>query len=323
MRRFRWRHDRGRVEAAKARPSGRVDSIHMDTERAHIGVIGLGLMGTAIAGRLLAHGYEVRVWNRTRARADPLLARGARWCDQPLAEGGRVILCLYTTDTVVEVLEAMRAGAGAGLVVVDTTTGEPGATEALGRRLAGWGWRYLDAPISGSSQQTRDGEATVLVGGDPAVFDENADLWRVLGRRVFHVGPNGSGSRMKLITNLVLGLNRAVLAEGLAFAEALGVSPGAALEVLAGSNAYSKAMDVKGRKMVERDYAVQARLSQHLKDVRLMLDAAATSGLDLPLTDTHRRLMEAAEARGLGELDNSAIFEVLRRRDGGPSVPGR
>lgn len=288
-----------------------------------VGVIGLGLMGTAMAERLLEHGYEVRVWNRTRAKAEPLLARGARWSDQPLAEGGRVIVSLYTTDTVVEVLEAMRAGAGPGLVVVDTTTGEPGATETLGRRLAEWGWCYLDAPISGSSQQTRDGEATVLVGGERAAFEENADLWRALGRRVYHVGPNGSGARMKLITNLVLGLNRAVLAEGLAFAEALGVSPGAALEVLAGSNAYSKAIDVKGRKMVERDYAVQARLSQHLKDVRLMLGAAQAAGLALPLTDTHRRLMEAAEARGLGELDNSAILEVLRRPDAGGGVPGR
>ena len=118
---------------------------------------------------------------------------------------------------------------------------------------------------------------------------------------------------MKLISNLVLGLNRAVLAEGLAFAEAIGVPPAAALEVLTGSNAYSRAMDVKGRKMVERDFTVQAKLSQHLKDVRLMLQAGADAGLPLPLTETHRRLMEQAEAAGLGDLDNCAIIEVLRQ----------
>ena len=134
-----------------------------------------------------------------------------------------------------------------------------------------------------------------------------------MGAKAFHVGLCGSAARMKLISNLVLGLNRAVLAEGLAFAEALGVSPAAALEVMAGSNAYSRAMDVKGRKMVERDFSVQARLSQHLKDVRLMLDAAAAAGLSLPLTETHRRLMEQAEAAGYGEQDNSAIIEVLRK----------
>ncbi len=151
-----------------------------------------------------------------------------------------------------------------------------------------------------------------MVGGDDVTFAACADLWQVMGRKVFHVGPCGSAARMKLITNLVLGLNRAALAEGLAFAEALGVSSAAALEVMAGSNAYSRAMDVKGRKMIEHDYSVQARLSQHLKDVRLILDAARAAGLALPLTETHRRLMEQAEAAGLGDLDNSAILEVLR-----------
>src|SRR5439155_4921134 len=169
-------------------------------------------------------------------------------------------------------------------------TGEPAQTAALGARLAARGVRYLDAPISGSSEQTRHGEATVIVGGDREAFDACADLWPVLGKKVFHVGPCGSASKMKLISNLVLGLNRAALAEGLAFAEAIGVSPAAALQVLAGSMAYSRTMETKGRKMLERDFRVQARLSQHLKDVRLMLQAAADVALPLPLTETHRQL---------------------------------
>lgn len=283
-----------------------------------IGMIGLGLMGTALTERLLDHGYRVRVWNRTRDKAAGLLARGAEWSDNPLAACERVIISLYTTEVVEAVLAQLGAGRRAGQILLDTTTGEPEQTATLGARLAARGVQYLDAPISGSSEQTRRGEATVIVGGDRATFDACADLWRVLGAKIFHVGPCGSAARMKLITNLVLGLNRAALAEGLAFAEALGVSPAAALEVMAGSNAYSRAMDVKGRKMVERDFTVQARLTQHLKDVRLMLQAAAAAGLPLPLTDTHRRLMEQAAAAGLGELDNSAIIEILRRPGDGP-----
>lgn len=278
-----------------------------------IGVIGLGLMGTALTERLLAHGCRVVVWNRTRAKADPLLALGAEWSDNPLATCSRVIISLYTTEVVEAVLHELGAGLHAGQILIDTTTGEPGQTAALGARLAARGIRYLDAPISGSSEQTRRGEATVIVGGDKESFEACADLWGMLGARVFHVGPCGSAARMKLISNLVLGLNRAALAEGLVFAEALGVPPAAALEVLAGSNAYSRAMDTKGRKMVQRDFSVQARLSQHLKDVRLMLDAAAKAGLSLPLTETHRLLMERAEASGLGELDNCAVIEVLRK----------
>ena len=282
------------------------------SEHELIGVIGLGLMGTALTERLLEHGYNVAVWNRTREKAAPLLARGAVWSDNPLAVCPRVIISLYTSDVVAEVLQQMGAGFQPGQILVDTTTGEPEQTAALGGRLAARGVQYLDAPISGSSEQTRRGEATVIVGGDRVAFDACADLWPVLGRNVFHVGPCGSAARMKLISNLVLGLNRAVLAEGLAFAEAIGVAPAAALEVLKGSNAYSRAMDVKGRKLVERDYTVQAKLSQHLKDVRLMLQAAGAVGLPLPLTETHGRLLEQAEAAGLGELDNSAIQEVLR-----------
>jgi len=277
-----------------------------------IGVIGLGLMGTALTERLLEHGYRVAVWNRTRAKADPLLARGAEWSDNPLAACARVILSLYTTEVVVQVLDQVQGGLRAGQIILDTTTGEPAQTAALGERLAARGVRYLDAPISGSSEQTRRGEATVIVGGERETFEACADLWRVLGQKVLHVGPCGSAAKMKLISNLVLGLNRAALAEGLAFAEAIGVAPAAGLEVLIGSMAYSRAMDVKGRKMVERDFTVQARLTQHLKDVRLMLQAAGAAGMTLPLADTHRRLMEQAEAAGLGDQDNSAIIEVLR-----------
>jgi 3-hydroxyisobutyrate dehydrogenase-like beta-hydroxyacid dehydrogenase len=283
-----------------------------------VGVIGLGLMGTALTERLLGHGYRVAVWNRTRGKADPLLARGAVWSDNPLAGCQRAILSLYNTEAVEQVLGLMQDGLHAGLILLDTTTGEPTQTAALGARLAAQGVRYLDAPISGSSEQTRRGEATVIVGGDRQAFESCADLWPVMGAKVFHVGACGSAAKMKLISNLVLGLNRAALAEGLAFAEGIGVSPAAALEVMAGSNAYSRAMDAKGRKMVEHDYTVQARLSQHLKDVRLMVEAAEAAGMKLPLTETHRRLMEKAEAKGLGELDNSAIIEVLRKAQPGP-----
>lgn len=130
---------------------------------------------------------------------------------------------------------------------------------------------------------------------------------------------------MKLVTNLVLGLNRAALAEGLAFAEAVGLDAASALSVLRDSMAYSRIMDTKGPKMVARDFAPEARLSQHLKDVRLIREAAARVGQALPLSDEHLRLLELAESLGLGGLDNSAIFEALRQpiveRDSVSSVP--
>jgi 3-hydroxyisobutyrate dehydrogenase-like beta-hydroxyacid dehydrogenase len=119
---------------------------------------------------------------------------------------------------------------------------------------------------------------------------------------------------MKLITNLVLGVNRAALAEGLALAERMGIDGGKALEVLKGSAAYSRQMDTKGQKMLDRDYSVQARLSQHLKDVRLILAEAQHAGIETPLVDAHRRMLELAETLGWGDADNSAVIEALRRR---------
>lgn len=153
-----------------------------------------------------------------------------------------------------------------------------------------------------------------MVGGEVSAFEACADLWPVLGRKVFHVGGIGAAAKMKLAGNLVLGLNRAVLAEGLAFAEAIGIDPAAALEVFQESGAYSRAMDVKGPKMLEGDFTVQARLAQHLKDVKLMLEAADAAGMAIPLAETHARLLEQADAAGWGGLDNSAIINVYRRK---------
>ncbi len=284
-----------------------------ESQTKRISVVGLGLMGTAITERLLEHGWQVLVWNRTRDKADPLISVGARWTQDPFAESDRILISLYTSDVVKEVLSQMRESLRSGQIIVDTTTGEPQQSSAMSVDLSSRKIDYLDAPISGSSEQTRRGEATTMVGGSRAAFDACADLWTVLGRNVFYVGPSGSAAKMKLISNLVLGLNRAVLAEGLAFASAIDVDKTAALEILRGSMAYSRAMDVKGQKMIDGDFRVQARLSQHLKDVRLILQAASAGGRSLPFSQVHAHVLERAEEMGLGDLDNSAIIQAIEK----------
>lgn len=284
----------------------------MDIEQ-QLGLVGLGLMGSAIAERLLRHGYSLKVWNRSPEKAAALLKLGAAWSDNPFADCRRVIVSLYSSDVVAGVVERMSDGLQPRQIIIDTTTGEPSDAVALARRLAEQGVSYLDAPISGSSEQTRQGEATLMVGGDRAAFDACADLWSVLGGKTIYADASGSAAKMKLVTNLVLGLNRAALAEGLLFAEALGVPAEAALEALQAGAAYSKAMDVKGRKMLDGDFRPQAKLSQHLKDVRLILQSANAASLALPLAEAHRELLERALSLGLGELDNSAVIEALRR----------
>jgi 3-hydroxyisobutyrate dehydrogenase-like beta-hydroxyacid dehydrogenase len=273
-----------------------------------IGVIGIGLMGTAIGHRLLDHGYEIRVWNRTQPEADPLLQRGAQWSDNPLQDCQRVIVCLFNSLIVHQVLRNFATSLKPHQIIIDMTTGTPSDAETMAQQLVNHQAFYLDAPVSGSSEQTRRGEAMIMVGGNPSAFTACSDLWTALGRSVHFTGTSGSASRMKLVTNLVLGLNRAALAEGLAFAGQIGVEKDAALKILQDSAAASRVMDAKGRKMIERDFQVQARLSQHLKDVRLILELAQQSDFDLPLSQTHRQLLEKAENAGYGDVDNSAVI---------------
>ncbi|HVW36683.1 MAG TPA: NAD(P)-binding domain-containing protein, partial [Pirellulales bacterium] len=170
----------------------------MDVDK-HLGVVGLGLMGAAIAERLLEHGFSLSVWNRSPEKAEALLKLGAAWSENPFADCRRVIVSLYSSDVVAAVVEQMSDGLHAGQIVVDTTTGEPSDAVALARRLAEQGIYYLDAPISGSSEKTRRGEATVMVGGDRAAFQACADLWPVLGGKTIYAGASGSAAKLKLV----------------------------------------------------------------------------------------------------------------------------
>lgn len=275
-------------------------------------------MGHAFARRLRAAGWEVigfDVVPACRARAKQLGVQIVRNSAAVFTACDRVLLSLPTLRETELVLRDAQRALRSGHLILDTTTGEPEQAEAIHARLAVRGVRYLDAAISGNSEQVAAGDDVLtMVGGDADAFAAARRLLRTLTPRVRHVGPCGSGARMKLVTNLVLGLNRAVLAEGLCFAEQLGFTRRAALEVLLDSMAYSAIMDTKGEKMVTEDFTPQARLSQHLKDVRLMLAAAKAKRFPLPLTTAHRKLLEAAEAAGLGPLDNCALIKVLARR---------
>jgi len=284
-----------------------------------VGLIGLGLIGSALAERLLGAGKRVVGWD-----LDPERVAALRQSGGEAAEAGqdvfsacrRVLLSLPSHREVAAVVEGAGASLRPGLTIIDTTTGDPASTEKLARVLGDRGITYLDATISGSSAQVRTGSVALMVGGDAEAFAASSDIFEAIGRQTFHTGPPGTGAKMKLVTNLVLGLNRAALAEGLAFAESLGLDLTLSLAVMRGSAAYSRMMDTKGERMIHADFAPDARLSQHLKDVRLIVDIGRQAGLPMPLSAAHRAVLEEAEAAGCGELDNSSIITVLR-------APGR
>lgn len=281
-----------------------------------LGLIGLGLLGSALASRAIASGWTVSGYDLESARRDELASTGGHACHSAAeaASAGRFLLLVLPDDTIAgrvlsELADAAKLPPGS--VVLDATTGAPEAAERLALELAARGATYLDTTVSGSSEQVRRGEALLMVGGPAEAVAQAHGLLAALAPRVFHTGAVGSAARMKLVTNLVLGLNRAALAEGIAFARALGVDPTEALEILSAGPAASRVMQSKGPKMLTADFSPQARLSQHLKDVRLMLDAASRTGQRLPFTETHREVLETAERLGLGALDNSAILRAI------------
>lgn len=261
------------------------------------GIIGMGLMGTAVMRMMGA----TRGWDIDANRRE-----GATTAQEVFEACEVVFLCLPNSDIAASTLRA--ASLHPGQIIIDTSTGMPSEMAALGAELHSLGVHYLDATVSGSSAQLLKKEVLVMVGGEVEVYERCRDLLSTFACDSVHVGPWGSGSRMKLVTNLVLGLNRAALAEGLAFAQQLDLDLTLTLDVMRRSMAYSRIMDTKGEKMITQDFEPQAKLSQHLKDVRLMLEASA---IPLPLSETHRQLLEKAVALGFGEADNSAVIQAI------------
>lgn len=277
-----------------------------------VGMIGIGLLGSAMAERLLGAGFDVVGFDVDPGRREQLTKASGTSTSSAADVAGqcrRVILSLPNSDIAGAVVDEVASRLQAGSIVIDTTTGDPAAMQALGTRLAKQCVAYLDSTVAGSSQQARAGDVVLMVGGDAQAFESCRDIYDALAKETVHVGPCGSGARMKLVVNLVLGLNRAVLAEGLALARAFDLELSAVLQLLKSTVAYSRVMDVKGEKMVSGDFSAAARLSQHLKDVRLILANASSAELELPLSQLHSEMLASLEAAGHGDEDNSAVFK--------------
>jgi 3-hydroxyisobutyrate dehydrogenase-like beta-hydroxyacid dehydrogenase len=285
-----------------------------------VGIVGLGLMGSVLARRLIAAGFAVVGFDTDAAKNDNLVALGGRACAS-IAELARsanpIVLAVFDTGQVEQVVEGpilAALGERSGKIVMCTSTCDPDRIAALAERVAARGLRFLETPVSGTSEQVRRGEGVGLIGGDPAVAAEISGVLDAVFPSRFHVGGPGDGGRAKLAVNLILGLNRVALAEGLVFATCLGLDPNAFLKIARGSAAYSQVMDTKGAKMAASDFAPEGRARQTLKDVDLMLEQAERRGQDLPMLEVHRDVLAACVAAGEGDLDNSVVINEIRRR---------
>ena len=280
-----------------------------------VGLIGVGLMGEVYALRLVAAGFSVLGFdvdsNRTERLAEvggraASLAAIAQQCDP-------IVLAVFNTEQVEDVVERALIPAASGKIVLCTSTCDPDRIAALGAKVADR-LRFLETPVSGTSEQVRQGDGVGLIGGDPAIADDVAGVLDALFPRRFHIGKIGDGGRAKLAINLILGLNRLALAEGLVFAARLGLDPAAFLNVARASAASSQVMDTKGPKMLSGDFSPEGRVRQTFKDTQLMLDQARKAGQKLPLLEIHADVLAACMHHGDSDADNSIVIEEIRRR---------
>jgi 3-hydroxyisobutyrate dehydrogenase-like beta-hydroxyacid dehydrogenase len=285
-----------------------------------VAIIGLGLMGEVYARRLIDAGIPVTGFDIDPARRARLAEIGGRAVGTiaELTTSARcIIIAVFNTSQVEDVIEnhlLPALGENSNKIVLCMSTCDPDQVAALAARVIPRGIRYLDVPVSGTSDQVRRGDGVALIGGDIAVAEEVKEVFDALFARRFQVGKIGDGGRAKLAVNLILGLNRLAMAEGLVIAERLGLDPAVFLDVARGSASYSQVMETKGPKMVRGDFSPEGRVRQTLKDTRLMLDQAAAFGQRLAMLDVHADVLEACVRAGEADLDNSAVIKEVRRR---------
>jgi 3-hydroxyisobutyrate dehydrogenase-like beta-hydroxyacid dehydrogenase len=287
------------------------------TAARQIGIAGLGLLGSALAHRLLTGGFSPKGYDIDAAKAAAFATSGgtAATLDQ-VARCDVVLLAVFDTNQVEDVVENALLPAltpGTAKTVLCASTCDPDRIAALMAKVAPQ-LSMIETPVSGSSGQVRNGDGVGLLGGDRDVIDSVVDIIDAVYPKWFYMGPAGNGGRAKLAINHMLGLNRLVLAEGLVFAERLGLDPKAFLDVARQSAAYSQVMNIKGPKMISGDYTPQGFIHQSLKDFRLILDQAAKRGQDMPLATLNAAVLEACVKHHEGERDNSAVIEEIRRR---------
>src|SRR6476646_2567049 len=285
-----------------------------------VGVIGVGLLGQAFVHRLRSTGFQVMGFDVDPAKNARLAELGGKPASSIADLAQRcdpLVLAVFSTDQVEAVVESEvlpALGEGSGRIVLCASTCDPERIAALAQRVAMRGLRLLETPVSGASGQVSRGEGVGLIGGDPDIIAEMEPVLRAMFPHYFHIGKIGAGGRAKLAVNLILGLNRLAVAEGLVFAERLGLDPEAFLKVARSSAAYSQVMDVEGAKMIRGAFSPEGRVKQTLKDVRLMLDQAAIAGQKHSMLEVHADVLEACVRAGEAELDNSAVIKEIRRR---------
>ena len=283
-----------------------------------VALMGLGTMGAGMAANLLKAGFSLTVYNRTRSKAEVFAAQGARVADTPAeaAQGASIILSMLADDAASREAWIGERGALAaaqeGAVLVECSTVSPAWISELGAHAKQRGLELLDAPVTGSRTQAEAAQLTFLVGGSEAALATATPVLQAMSKEIVHLGPQGSGSKMKLLNNFLCGVQVASLAEGIAWLERSGLDRDRALDILKRGAPGSPLLANISARMTSQDYTVNFLLDLMSKDLLYAQEAAAASGVELTTAGNARALFQQATVQGFGEQDMSAVIQPLR-----------
>ncbi|ASA19577.1 3-hydroxyisobutyrate dehydrogenase [Paenibacillus donghaensis] len=281
-----------------------------------IGFIGLGTMGAPMASNLLRGGFEVTVYNRTASKNQPFEEQGAKTASTPklAAEGKDVIITMISNDDSIREVyygdQGILAELQPGTVIIDCSTISPGLVKEVAAAVQERGGHFLDAPVTGSKPGAVEGTLVFMVGGRADVIEDNRDIFDTLGKKLLHMGDNGSGAAAKLAHNAMVGIHNVALAEGFAIAVKSGVPADKFLELVQAGSAGSKQAELKGRKIIENDFSNQFSLALMLKDLKLASALSDAAGVPSPLLGLAKSIFQSGYAQGYGEEDLSAVVKT-------------
>lgn len=282
-----------------------------------IGFIGLGLMGKPMARNLRDAGYKLLIHNRSRAVVDELAAEGMTAVDSTrdaAARADAVILMLSDTPAVEQVLlgdDGVLAGLTPHQLVIDMGTTAVDVTRRCAKEVEAAGGMYVDAPVSGGQVGAIEAGLTIMCGGTPEAFARARPLFEVMGRHITHVGASGAGQVAKAANQVIVGLTISAVAEALHLARRSDVDPAAVREALRGGFAWSRIMELHGQRMIEGNYEPGGKASTQRKDLQQALDQAQSVGARMPVTEVVRNLYDELIEQGSGDLDHSAVMQIL------------
>jgi 2-hydroxy-3-oxopropionate reductase len=281
-----------------------------------LGFIGLGIMGTPMAGHLIAAGYTVHLHTRSKI-PEALTQAGGKPCASATEVAQRadvVFMMLPDTPDVERVLfgkDGVSQGLSKGKTVVDMSSISPVDTKAFAQRINDLGCDYVDAPVSGGEVGAKAASLTIMVGAPQSAFDAVLPMLQKMGKNITLVGGNGDGQTCKVANQIVVALNIAAVGEALLFASKAGANPAKVREALMGGFAASRILEVHGERMIKRTFNPGFRIGLHQKDLGLALNGAKSLGLALPQTAGAAQLMQVCAAHGLDGLDHSALVKAL------------